>query len=88
MENVDINNLKEIRMCSFTLNNLIDMYNIAIEDFKNKEVKNFDHEDILNLIVEFIRLKNDYEAIIKFVNGTNLKDTMTQFLIEQSKENE
>ena len=76
-------NLQGIRMCSFDLDSLIEIYNLVIND---KKIDNFDYEDILYIISQFIRLKNDYEALIKFVNGTDLRDTMTQFLIEQYKE--
>ena len=80
-------NPKGIRMCTFSLDDLIEISNLAMQDYKDRKINNFDYKDILNIIIEFIRLKNDYDALIKFVNGTDLKDTMTQFLVEQSKEN-
>lgn len=56
--------LKDLKDCCTSIETLIALDERAVEDLKN-DTHNIGQEEVLTIIREFIRLKNDYKYIQK-----------------------
>lgn len=63
------NDYKNINNCCTNIETLLDLNDRAMEDLKSN-THNIGQEEIITIIREFIRCKNDYQELIEKVNRT------------------